>query len=300
MRSRMSGALRHALAAALGAIVGGALLVGCADSVDNGGDRGTPERSPSESVRSSPSPSSREHPEVFIPSTYMEGGMVVLPLTFPDGSVAELAYPPSLDIAGMGARPYWAGCGRDFGFSHYDPYGTVYDGEPLETYEGANGEPVSLWRGAKGTGGADYLIFHFGPWTVDVYQYRTGSDPEAIRECAEGLTGTVTEDGWVVLDGPASVSLPDGSHGPPEGAEIQFGGLSPRSFVLLWPGPCENEPYQGTTEVDGVHVDLHRDFASWCDAAAKMRIHLYFKPDSDLFRRVFNNVEVRNVVTAGS
>ena len=300
MRSHIFGAMRHGLVVAVAA---GVLVVGCADSGGGVAVPGTsPEESPQEAPMPSPSIPGEGTPEVFVPATRMEDGVVVLPITFPDGSTAELAYPPSLDIAGMGAEPYWVGCGGDFNFHHYDPYGIVYDGEPLETYTGADGQPVSLWRGAKGTGGIDYLIFHFGPWTVDAYEYRGGNAAAVVdrKDCAEGLTGTVTDDGWIVLDGPESVALPSGVHGPPEGAEVQFGGLSPRSFILMWPGPCNNDPSPDSTEIDGLHVDLHRDFASWCNQQARMRIHVYFKPGSDLFRQVFEQVEVRNVVTPGS
>jgi len=64
----------------------------------------------------SPTPVSEPY-EPFIPETRIEGSRIILPVTFPDGSTAELAYPDSLDIAGMGARPYIAGCGHDFGSS---------------------------------------------------------------------------------------------------------------------------------------------------------------------------------------
>ncbi|MEX1263233.1 MAG: hypothetical protein WEE66_04735 [Actinomycetota bacterium] len=259
----------------------------------------SPESETAPSAASSPMPVVEDY-EAFVPSTYEEGGMIVLPITLPDGSTAEITYPPSLDIAGMGARPYWVGCGHDFGFHHYDPYGAQYDGEPLETFVGANGEPVSLWRGAKGTGGIDFLIFHFGPWTVDLYQYRNGVSPQPDREaCAQNLRGEVTDDGWLVLDGPPSVALPEDAFGPPEGPEVDFGGLSPRGFIQMWPGPCDNEPDDGTKEIGGVHVDISRDFASWCDPGEMMRIHVYFEPGSELFARVFEDVEVRNVTLAG-
>src|SRR5687767_5790782 len=38
----------------------------------------------------------------FVPSTTREGGRTVLPITFPDGTTAELTYPKSLDLARMG------------------------------------------------------------------------------------------------------------------------------------------------------------------------------------------------------
>ena len=258
----------------------------------------SPESEPSPPAASSPMPVAEDY-EAFVPSTYEESGMIVLPITFPDGSTAEITYPPPLDIAGMGARPYWVGCGHDFGFHYYDPFGSVYQGEPLETFVGSDGSPVALWRGGKGYGGIDFLIFHFGPWTVDLYQYRNGGSQQPGREaCAENLRGEVTDDGWLVLDGPPSVALPEDAFGAPSGPEVDFGGLSPRGFIQMWPGPCVNEPYEGTKEVAGVHVDMSREFASWCDAGEMMRIHVYFEPGSDLFTRVFEEVTVRNVTLA--
>ena len=241
----------------------------------------------------SPTPE-EERFEEFIPETHAEGDRVVLPVTFPDGSTAELTYPPALDIAGLGARPYWVGCGHDFGFYPYDPYGSVYQGEPLETYIGADGEPVSLWRGAKGRGPFDHLIFHFAEWTVELYQYRDSSLQSVRQDCAENLEGEVTEDGWPILSGPPSV-LSDHIFGPPGGPELQFGGLRPRRFILLWPGPCPKGPDPDDVLIDGVHVQLHRDFASWCDDGGKMRIHLYFEPDSDFFQQVFDGLGIRSV-----
>lgn len=282
-------------------IAAGTFLVRAIDPADRDRVMGPASTLPTltPSAASSPMPVVEDY-EAFVPSTYEEGGMIVLPVTFPDGSTAEITYPPSLDIAGMGARPYWVGCGHDFGFHYYDPFGSVYQGEPLETFVGSDGSPVALWRGGKGYGGIDFLIFHFGPWTVDLYQYRNGGSQQPDREaCAENLRGEVTDDGWIVLDGPPSVALPEGAFGPPGGPEVDFGGLSPREFILMWPGPCDNEPDDGTKEIGGVHVDITRDFASWCDAGEMMRIHVYFEPGSDLFTRVFEEVTVRNVTLAG-
>jgi hypothetical protein len=57
--------------------------------------------------------------ESFTPATHKERGKVVMPVTFPDGSTAEIVYPPDTDIAAMGAQPYSSGqlsdcCARDF------------------------------------------------------------------------------------------------------------------------------------------------------------------------------------------
>jgi hypothetical protein len=243
-----------------------------------------------------PRASVRQTFEAFVPPTRSTDGSVVLPVTFPDGSTAELAYPPSLDLAGLGVRPYWAGCGGDFGFFHYDPYGSLYEGPPMQTWTGADGQAVGLWPGVQGTGPLNHLIWHFGDWTVEKYEYRDhGSSPEELAACAEGLQATVTPDGWIVLDGPAAIGLPRGA-GPPGGAELEFGGLQPRRFVLMWPGPCQD--VGGSTVIGGVSVDLSKDFASWCDPGGNMLIHVYFEPGSTFFRDVFDGLTVQRVTLA--
>lgn len=258
---------------------------------------GAPRTGQKASAPATKPPTSKEMPQQFIPSTHEEEGRAVLPVTFPDGSTAELTYPPRLDLAGMGVRPYWVGCGGDFGFFHYDPYRTVYEGKPLQKWTGTDGRTVGLWRGVKGDGPRDHLIFHFGPWTVEKFEYRgsAASSQEDLTACAEGLRGRVTQDGWIVLDGPPAIGLPRKTYGP-GGAELQFGGLSPRRrFILLWPGPCKGYDYEGVTEIDGIHVDLSKDFADWCDRGQMMTIHVYFEPGSRFFEDVFRGVQVRNV-----
>ncbi len=108
MRPQKRAGLRFALLP----IVGSVVLVACANS---GGEVADPGSSPADSPQGlpsqvSPSPTPIEGtPEAFIPSTHTENGLEVLPITFPDGSTAELVYPPALDIAGMGRSPIgWA------------------------------------------------------------------------------------------------------------------------------------------------------------------------------------------------
>ena len=45
----------------------------------------------------------------FVPGTYREGDRVVLPITFPDGTSAELVYSAELEIAELGVFPYTSG-----------------------------------------------------------------------------------------------------------------------------------------------------------------------------------------------
>jgi hypothetical protein len=69
----------------------------------------------------SPTPLEEDVPSAdrFLPPTYEEKGKVVMPVTFPDGTTAEILHPPDLDLAGTNIQPYTsaggpAGVGRDF------------------------------------------------------------------------------------------------------------------------------------------------------------------------------------------
>lgn len=55
---------------------------------------------------------SRDGDRGFVPATHREGDRVVLPIAFPDGTTAELVYPPELDIAELGLIPYTSGALR--------------------------------------------------------------------------------------------------------------------------------------------------------------------------------------------
>jgi hypothetical protein len=256
-----------------------------------------PAAAPTASFGEAP-PTPQTTPQVFVPPTHNEGALTVMPVTFPDGSTAQLVYPPDLDLAGLGVRPYWAGCSRDFWFHHYDPIGTLYDPEgPLQTWTGADGSTVGLWHGTDEEPGVDgepidYLVFHFGAWTVLVYDY--GGDAALTDEeraiCAERLVGRETDWGWVVIDGPRSVGLGGGI--PPE---LEIGDLAPDRGVALFAGECEDYDFEGVRQIDGVGVDLSKGFAAWCDPGGMMDIHVAFEPGSTFFEDVFQGLEIRNV-----
>jgi hypothetical protein len=245
-----------------------------------GGPTDSPESEPSDRPEPSPPPEDWR----FIPPTRTEGGLEIVAVTFPDGSTAELAYPTSLGLAGLGVTPYIAGCGHDFGFTHYDPRDVKYYGEPLEVYEGVDGRDVGLYKSVKGWGGSDFLMFHFGAWWVDLYQYRhERSMPEGRKDCAENLRGTVTDDGWIVLSGPPDLGL--------NGAELWIGSLGPerRIQIILFPGRCENDATPDATLIGGL-----KGFADWCDPSG-VRIHVYFEAGSTFFDDVFEDLEIRDV-----
>ena len=95
-----------------------AFLTACTQPRQSAGDR-TAGSSPNE-VSSSPRPRSERSKSArarcrqrvakvkhqqFVPPTYREGAREVLPVVFPDGSTAELLYPPIMKIAELGVQP---------------------------------------------------------------------------------------------------------------------------------------------------------------------------------------------------
>ena len=102
----------------------------------------------------------------FTPMTYQEGNSVAMPVTFPDGTTAELVYAPELDLAAFRVQPYSSGYGPGFArdFLVYDrPLAEVigaYDNaELLAEYEDDRGGIVGFWRLPPD---GVYLAFEFG------------------------------------------------------------------------------------------------------------------------------------------
>ena len=267
--------------------------VSCAERATGGrsGDERPGDASPSPSL-TDPSDAF----ETFTPVTRTEGDRVVLPVVFPDGSTAELVYPPALDLARLSVRPYWVACGHDVGFSYYDPQGTLYEGEPIQTWMRDDGQRVGVYQAVDREAGGDgkpivYLIFHFGDWTLDVYDYggNAAMSEQERKACATGLSATITDDGWIVLSGSPRIDL--GGHVP----ALEFGGLGDtQPFVLLFPGPCESWP-DARREIGGVMVELTDDFAAWCHPGGMMRIHVYFTGEPVFVEQLVRHLRVRNV-----
>lgn len=253
----------------------------------------------------------------FVPAAHREGDRIVLPITFTDGTQAELVYPPKLDIAGLGGGPYGSGrlkgesptsgrgdvVGRDFWIF----YGDVNDvlaslnggttPRPLAEYEGV-GQKVGFWD-LMSEDNADYLAFQFGGWVVLVYDYAAGGDlPGAAMTDAEraawaaSFSGRETPDGFLLLEGSGPLRL--ARAGDHAGPQFSFGSGEPRRSLTLYPGRCS--PHRDQTRlVDGKLVEWSRGFADWC-LSRTMRIHA---GGTDRFiRALIRDLQVRNVALA--
>jgi hypothetical protein len=133
----------------------------------------------------------------FVPATRAEGDSVVLPVTFTDGTSAELVYPRRLEIAALGLAPYGSATlrgkspvpgrsnnvGRDFLILHGELHdylarsGLPKPPSPVARYQAADGQTVGFWNLPHPE--PNYLGFQFGRWAVLVYDYPATASLEA-------------------------------------------------------------------------------------------------------------------------
>jgi hypothetical protein len=287
---------RHFLALASVILV----AAGCAAASERSG---TQSGSPTEAA----SPTTEGHAR-FVPPTHSDDGSVVMPVTFPDGTTAELVYPPELDLSSLRVQPYSSGYGPGFGrdFLVYDEsigevIGSYEGAELLREYDNGHGGTVGFWRLPPD---GVYLAFQFGSWTVLVYDY-TGDaamSDEDRRLWAANFHGQDAEDGFLVLWADSPLALAGvGEHAGPE---LEF--WSPAGElrgVLLFPGKCtpyhEGEGgFDDIEMVNGLAVSRDDEFADWCVPKASMTVHVYQERGDTFIDDVLDGLEIRNVELA--
>jgi hypothetical protein len=225
----------------------------------------------------------------FTPPTRQEGEVTVLPLVFPDGTTAELRYPPELDLARLGVWPGTSGAlgdnpgtGRDLLAVHGDLAGLTAGAAPVACYQGVGRGQVELWR-SQDPGVRYWLVFRFGAWTVALWDGNAGRllGHRDRAAWARSLVGRETGSGWLVLRGRRPLKLGPEHEGD---VRLRLGDLSPRA-VLLWPVRCGH----------AVDVDVGREwFASYCLPDAPMRVHVH-DSDGAFGRAVVEGLQVRDV-----
>lgn len=229
---------------------------------------------------------------------------MVMPVTFPDGTRAELVYEPELDLRSFRVQPfssgYIPGFGRDFVVYDrplVDVLESFDDAELLTEYENGRGGTVGFWRLPHGL----YLAFEFGSWTVLVYDYGDAQMSQDDRELwATSFHGRKTNDGFLVLDSEPPLTL--ARAGEHAGPELDFWSRAEHlRGILLFPGECR--PYQEGENsfdhieaVNGLMVSRESDdFASWCVPGESMTVHVYQDPGDTFIDDVLSGVLVRNV-----
>jgi hypothetical protein len=228
----------------------------------------------------------------FVPPTRREGNAVVMPVVFPDGTTAELRYPPKLDLARLGVRARTSGVlgddpdtGRGLEVVYGDADGLTAGKAPVACYRGTDGGQVELWQ----TPDPDlrfWLLFRFGDWTVAAWDGNAGRllRHQDRARWARSLVGRRSGQGWLVLRGKRPLRLGADFDGD---VQLQLGNLSPRA-VLLWPIRC-------TSRARPVPSRLGRDwFASYCLPKAPAEVHVY-DSDGSFGRAVVRGLQVRAV-----
>jgi hypothetical protein len=248
----------------------------------------------------------------FSPHTSMEGDSVVMPVTFPDGTTAELVYPPELDLSDMRVQPYSSGYGPGFARDFLildrpaaDVLGEYEEGELLADYDDGHGGNVGFWQLPPD---GLFLVFEFGSWTVLVYDYADEGAQMSNEDRALWATnfhGRVADDGFLLLEAQAPLHLAViGEHAGPE---LSFWSRADDfKAVTLFPGPCtryreEEGGFDEIEMVNGLAVSRESDdFAAWCIPHASMTVHVSQKPGDPFIDDVLRGLEVRSVSLASS
>jgi hypothetical protein len=228
----------------------------------------------------------------FAPPTRREGDAVVMPVVFPDGTTAELRYPPELDLARLGVSARTSGVladdpdtGRGVEIIYGDADGLTAGKAPVACYRGTDGGQVELWP-TPDPELRFWLLFRFGAWTVAVWDGNAGRllGHQDRARWARSLVGRETGHGWLVLRGRRPLRLGADHDGD---VQLQLGDLSPRA-VLLWPTRC-------TSRARPIPSGLGRDwFASWCLPEGPAAVHVY-DSDGSFGRAVIQGLQVRDV-----
>jgi hypothetical protein len=132
------------------------------------------------------------------------GARVRMPLVLPDGTRVELSLPRGVDWGGMPAVPYGGVAVDDVLTSdfHVMRGGLAYfagEGDLQRTLLTAPGRVVSYWMMYTPGGPGYYVVVDFGPWVIGIWGVQRLKTEEQLRALAENLTGTVTDDGFLVL-----------------------------------------------------------------------------------------------------
>jgi hypothetical protein len=220
-----------------------------------------------------------------------------MPVTFPDGTTAEVVYPPTLGLERYSVYPdtYAEGpsaCGWAVHATRHDPeHGWVRGTEPLARFARTDGATAELWDGGRSSEPHDYLVLRVDPWTVLVpCRWGGEEDREAVSIWAENLHGHVSPDGLLVLTGtrPLEVNPFDDRDGP----TIRFSTEDIVVDLTLGPEACR---WDGDRDAaDGV--------VQWC-IEPEGGIWLYataFRPQAeDVLRALVGDLGVRNVRSPG-
>lgn len=218
----------------------------------------------------------------------------VMPVTFPDGSSADLIHSEDLPLSRFVTAAWTWGrlpgcCWRDIRIRRADDGVTRPEfgvtGQPVKTFEGADGSEVGLWR-APGHTTRYNLVFVFGAWMVAVASDNGGEqmNDAQLATWARSLHGRVARTGFIVLSAQNPLELAD--TGDAAGPEITFDDALPGQprIISIIPGKLkETTPPQ----------DIPRGFRSWVADEGFARVHA--QGDEVFLKDLPRRLQVTNV-----
>lgn len=230
--------------------------------------------------------------ERWAPATRTDAGLIVMPITFPDGATAELVYPADLALESLNFYPDTYGvldgksssCGWPVHASRYDPRGGWVRGdEPLDRVVTTTDRVVELWEGSRSHAPYNYLLSRSGSWNVIVPCDSATTIAGDTLEWAELVTPLESRDGLLVFEETPPLDM----HTSEDGASVRLSGDDVVVDLSSGRPGCEQrEPDFGAG--DGV--------VQWCVEPAG-GVYIYanaFKPAQESFlERLVTDLQIR-------
>lgn len=241
----------------------------------------------------------------FVPQATSSGGLSDLPLTFSDGTTADLLYNPSLDLANLGVSLSDSGSlnafvrqGRQFQIDHGGA-SFVLNGltKPVSGLPAPSGSDVPVQPAPTDSPG-NFLNFKFGDWHVGVWE---GVDSDQMSPAddatwAQNLTGIQTPSGFLVLSAKAPVKLTP--YGAADGPSMVLGSIF-RTGISLTPGDCAVPVGKNVSNnAAGIPVRVAQQVGDHyegelCLASAKMDFEVY--GTSQFVQDATNSLSLQNL-----
>jgi hypothetical protein len=227
----------------------------------------------------------------FIPPTTTDNGLVVLPVTLPDGESFTMRYPAAMKIARLGFTGTTGINGKLVTMS-YTTVQHTYGGAPVATFPGADGGTVSLFHANQRSGyvGSDgeELAYQFDKWLV-VVDAPVGAADQA--NWARDLSGTTDASGYLVLHTSGALTVGntfEGGFGTPQGA----GGNAIELAANLYCGApgSDTSTRRRDTNGDGSHL------VAWCDG----QLHVVAEGSQTFLDHAANDLQVGALAAPGA
>jgi streptogramin lyase len=238
-----------------------------------------------------------EHAAPFVPPTRLEGDVVVMPVTLPDGHTVEIVYPPQADLASLGVRavsfaePTQAPeCAAILYAYHGTDRFLHGEGTPEATYPSATGEPVELWEPPSNVAYPQaWLVFSFGSWRVGVPVQGSCRDDDVLATWARSVTGRETQDGFLVLDTKSPVRTYE--PGDPDAPGLIF--EDGRFQVQVFATACTPFDDGDVQRIGGKDVHRTEGVAQWCLSEDSILVRI--EGDDALIDPLIRDIGIRSV-----